>query len=154
MLGSPIIDQQAARNPGLDLRRGFRRDMAQTLVERARHLPEPDRYLIEGVFRDGRSIAELAAMWGENPEPGRSPKSLRRRLHRLVDRLNSPRYLLVAEYRDRWAPTRRRVATACVLHGMSLREAADALGTSLHTVRRHFDAVVAIADAMRGGVVS
>jgi len=154
MLGSPILDHTAARTPSLDLRRGVRRDFAERLVERAKHLAEPDRYLIEGVFRDGRSIAELSAMWGEHPERGRSPKALRRRLHRLVERLNSPRYLFVAEYRDRWAPTRRRVATACVLHGMSLREAAEALGTSLHTVRRHFDAVNEIVEAMRGGGVS
>jgi DNA-directed RNA polymerase specialized sigma24 family protein len=154
MLGSPAVERTAARTPTLDLRRAFRRDLAQTLVERAAHLPEPDRYLIEGVFRDGRSIADLAAMWKDRPELGYTPRSLRRRLHRLVERLNSHRFMLVAEHRACWTPTRRRVATACVLHGLSLREAAETLGTSLHTVRRHFDAITTIADAMRGGVVS
>ncbi len=81
MLGSPVIDRIAARSPTLDLRRGYRRDLAQTLVDRAVYLPEPDRYLIEGVFRDGRSIADLAAMWKDRPEPGHTPRSLRRRLH-------------------------------------------------------------------------
>lgn len=151
MLGTPVIDQTAAPAPDLDLRRGFHRDLAQALVERAAHLPEPDRYLVEGVFRDGRSIAHLSAMWAPRPEPGRNPQSLRRRLHRLIARLSSHRFLVVAEHSDRWTPTRRRVATACVLHGMSLREASEALGVSLHTVRRHFEAVAAVADALRGG---
>ncbi len=154
MPGTPIIDRTAAPTPALDLRRGFRRETAERLVERAAHLPQLDRYLVEGVFRDGRSIADLAAVWSDHPQPGRSAKSLRRRLHRLVERLDSPGFVLVAECRDRWAPTRRRVATACFLHGQSLRQAADSLGMSLHTVRRHFEAITAIAEAPRPGVAS
>jgi DNA-directed RNA polymerase specialized sigma24 family protein len=151
MPGSPQIERKAAPAPALDLRRGFRRDVAQRLVERAAHLPAPDRCLVEGVFRDGRSIAELAELWPENPKSGRGARALRRRLHRLIERLNSPGFLLVAECRERWGPTRRRVATACILHGLSHREAADSLGISLHTVRRHFAAVIAITEALRGG---
>ncbi|MDQ7012964.1 MAG: hypothetical protein Q9O74_03600 [Planctomycetota bacterium] len=151
MLGSPTIDHLEAKSPALDLRRGFRRDVARTLVDRAVHLPEQDRYLIEGVFRDGRPISDLAQMWREHPGPGRAPRSLRRRLHRLVDRLLSPRFEVVAQLNHTWTPTRKRVATACVLHGLSTRRAAADLGISLHTVRRQVDAINAICDAVSGG---
>jgi DNA-directed RNA polymerase specialized sigma24 family protein len=151
MLGSPVVERTAARQSRLDLRRGIRREFAAALVERAAHLPEADRLLIEGVFRDGRSIAQIAEVWIKNPDPAYTPKSLRRRLHRLVERLRSPAFALVAQHRDRWNPPMARVATACVLQGRSLREAADSLGMSLHTVRRHLDAVTAIAEAFYGG---
>ena len=153
MLGSPVVERIQARPPSLDLRRGFRREVAEVLVERAELLPEPDRRLIEGVFRDGRSIREVAAVWGDPPGPGRDERTLRRRLHRLVRRLYSPEFLVVAQLRERWAPARRRVATACVLHGLSLREAAEALGMSMHTVRRQLDAVSAIVEAACAGAV-
>lgn len=150
MLGSPTIDRLEAKEPSLDLRRGIRRDVARTLVERAALLPEPDRYLVEGVFRDGRPISDLAAMWREIPGHERVPRSLRRRLHRLVERLLSPRFEVVARIHHTWTPTRKRIATACVLHGLSTRQAAERLGVSLHTVRRQLDAVHAICDAVSG----
>lgn len=123
-------------------------------MDRATHLPEQDRYLIEGVFRDGRPISDLAAMWREHPAAGRAPRSLRRRLHRLVDRLLSPRFEVVASLNHTWGPTRKRIATACVLHGLSTRQAADHLGVSLHTVRRQIDAINAICDAVTGSCSS
>ncbi|QKK09899.1 MAG: hypothetical protein HND58_18245 [Planctomycetota bacterium] len=152
MLGSPTIDRQEAQNPSLDLRKGFRRDVARTLVDRAAFLPEPDRYLVEGVFRDGRPISDLAAMWREIPGHERVPRALRHRLHRLVERLLSPRFEVVARLRHTWTPTRTRIATACVLHGLSTRQASERLNVSLHTVRRQLDAVHAICDAVSGSV--
>lgn len=151
MLGTPALKHLEARNPTLDLRRGFRRDVADTLVDRARHLPEPDRFLIEGVFRDGRPISDLAEMWRTHRDGPKAPRALRRRVHRLVDRLLSPRFEIVAGLRHTWSPTRKRIATACVLHGLSTRQAADNLGVSLHTVRRQVDAINAICDAVTGG---
>jgi len=152
MLGSPVVERAQATPPSLDLRRGFRRDLAETLVERAAHLPAHDRMLVEAVFREGRSISELSRLWGDPPPRGRSPRSLRRRLRKLVERLLSPGYVVVAQHLGRWSPGRRRVATACVLHGKSLREAAESLGMTLHSVRRHFEAVNAVVDAVSGGV--
>lgn len=151
MPGSTVVERTAARRPGLDLRRGVQRGLAEALVERAALLPAPDRYLIEGVFRDGRTIAELAALWGEDPEPGQTPRALRRRLHRLVARLRSPAFVLVAEQQERWEGPMARVGAACVLRGRSMREAAGELGMSIHTVRRHLDAIMALASAHGAG---
>lgn len=73
-------------------------------------------------------------------------RSLRRRLRRLVSRVTSRRFVGVMRQRDGWSPTRRRVATACVLEGLTMREASARLGVSYHVVRRHMDAVAALCD--------
>lgn len=152
MLGSAIVEHQPAPGGPLDLRRGVRRDLAEVLMSRATLLSELDRYLVQGVFRDGRPLTELAALWeGDGPGPRPTPKALRRRLRRLVERVLSPRFEFVAAHRHRWPPTRRRVATACVLHGLSCREAADKLRLSIHLVRRHMDAVETVYGAMASG---
>jgi DNA-directed RNA polymerase specialized sigma24 family protein len=59
----------------------------------------------------------------------------------------SPQFIYVLRQRDEWTPTRRRVATACLLHGLSLRQAAAALHLSLYTVRRHQDAIIALFES-------
>ena len=40
-------------------------------------------------------------------------------------------------------------ATACVLHGLSLRAASDQLGLSHYTVRRHCQIIDALVEASR-----
>ncbi len=45
-----------------------------------------------------------------------------------------------------WCPIRRRVAEECVVNGRSLRDAARALNLTLHTVRRHRDALQTILE--------
>jgi len=107
-------------------------------------------------------------------------RALRSRVRRVVRRIMTPEYQAVA----RWfaieklsdglfaqpsslshpaAPDgpggtlRRRIAISCFLHGLSIREAARQLGLSLHTVRRHRDAVAAMAAMtphLRTGIVS
>lgn len=120
---------------GLDARRRHTREMIQQLVERAAHLPEADAALIRAVYAEGRSVSSLAKMLG------RDPRWLRRRVRGLVKRIASPEYIFVATRRAHWAKTRARVAALCILEGRSLREAASELGLTLHTVRRHHDAV-------------
>ncbi|USN99697.1 MAG: hypothetical protein H6810_03290 [Phycisphaeraceae bacterium] len=81
---------------------------------------------------------------GGGPGPRLSARTERRRLRRLVTRVLSPRFAFVIASRRAWAPTRRRVAMACVVQGLSMREAGAALGLSLHSVRRQMDAVEAL----------
>ncbi|MCW5774943.1 MAG: hypothetical protein KIS87_00665 [Phycisphaeraceae bacterium] len=134
----------------LDLRRKRRRDQAEVALERARHLPPEDRVLVEAVFRDGRPVAELAALVaGETGATDRAARArgLRRRIRRLTARILSHEYAFVAEQLADWSPTRRRVATACVLHGRSIRDAAAELRLSLHTVRRHRAAIAELMEA-------
>lgn len=134
----------------LDLRRKRRGEQAQVALERARHLPPQDRVLVEAVFRDGRPVAELAALIAADAGDAdrvTSVRGLRRRIRRLTARLLSREYAFVAEQLPDWSPTRRRVATACILHGRSIRDAAAELRLSLHTVRRHRAAIAELLEA-------
>lgn len=132
-------DRHAALDAGVesDLRRRRRREHTARLVERAVWLPPRDRALVEAVFRDGHPVTDLARLTGD------CPRSLRRRVRQLAARLTSPRFLFVVHHRDLWTNSRRRVGTACFIEGLSLRAAARELQMSLHTVRRHTDAIEA-----------
>jgi len=125
-----------------DLRRRVPRDLAELLVARAEHLLPEDRALITAVYQDNLTAAQVAQL------KGCPPRTIRRRLRSLIQRLLSPRYVFVASRLDRWPPTRKRVARACVLQGRTLRAAAAHLKVSLHTVRRHMDAVAAQHEAL------
>ncbi len=131
----------ASQHDGLDLRRRRTREMAEVLVGRAEWLGDEDRAIVSAVYQDGISAKDLANIRGQ------SPRCVRRRIHALVQRITSDEFAFVLRARDQWPPTRRRVATACVLRGMSLREAGDKLGLSLHAVRKHMDAVRALHSA-------
>jgi len=125
-----------------DLRRRVPRDLAELLVARAEHLLPEDQALITAVYQDNLTAAQVAQL------KGCPARTIRRRLRVLIQRLLSPRYQFVASRLDRWPPTRKRVARACVLQGHTLRAAAESLGVSLHTVRRHMDAVAAQHEAL------
>jgi hypothetical protein len=126
----------------LDLRRHQRRELAQLVVQRSEHLPPGDRELLRAVYDKGLRVVDLArAAHG-------CPRAMRRRIRVLVARVISDRYIFVASRQDAWCETRRRVAIACVLHGLSLRRAAESLGFSLHLVRRHHDAILAQAEGV------
>ena len=125
----------------IDLRRRRRRDVAEQIVHRARwSLPE-DRAVLGAIFADGLSASQVAQMRNE------SPRRVRRRVRLLVDRVLSDRYRFVLQHRDAWPAGRRRIASACVLQGHSMRECARRLRVSLHRVRREMDIVNALFTA-------
>lgn len=149
MQGTRAVERAQAR---VDFRRGLRRETAAELVRLAAHLPAPDRLLIEALFRDGRTFPELAEMLAPREACGaeamrRVRRQIRRRAHRLIERLQSEPYRRVAAQIDSWPAGQRAVAVACVLHGLTQREAADRLGLSLHTVRRHHQTVLGICQS-------
>ena len=125
----------------LDLRKRPDRDLAEKLVELARWTLPEDRALIEAVYRDGISAARLASL------NGRSPRAVRQRIHTIVTRILSDRFMFVLRQRDNWPTRRRRVADLCVLRGMSMRQASESLGYTLHTVRRQLDVINALFSA-------
>ena len=104
-------------------------------------LPRQDGELMRAVFVEGRSKREMGRLLGVDG------RALRRRLEKLVQRVESPKFGFVRAHLSRMGPARRRVAVACVLHGRSLREAAAELGTPLNAVRRHMDALHAMFEA-------
>jgi DNA-directed RNA polymerase specialized sigma24 family protein len=137
------FDYRFDPDQALDLRRKRQREMADSIISRAEYLTGPDRTLVLAVYEDNRRMSDLARMMGIHP------RSLRRRVRRLIERMMSPKFAFVASRRDQWASTQRRVATACVLHGLSIRAAADQLKLSHYTVRKHCDIVQTLYAAHR-----
>jgi DNA-directed RNA polymerase specialized sigma24 family protein len=130
-------------NPGesIDLRRRLRRELADLIVQRSQALPPADSTLLQSIYGDGRSISSLAPMLGCDV------RKLRRRVHRLVSRISSPEFIFVMSHRHRWTASRRRVAEACFVRGLSIKQAAAELSLTYHTVRRHFEALRALVQA-------
>jgi DNA-directed RNA polymerase specialized sigma24 family protein len=124
-----------------DLRRRHARRLIEHIVAAAAVLPDQERLLIETTYGDGKRLTDIARLRGDDP------RTLRRRVRGIVRRMLDPEFGFVASRRAEWPRTRRLVAERCVLQGVSLRDAATTLGISLHTVRRHRDAIRALADA-------
>ena len=138
--------QMATIDAVCDLRRRKRREQVERLLERSSLLPPGERSLVEAVYRDGRSVTELARAASVKGAP-RDPRRLSRKLRRAVRRMLSDEFVYVARHREQWPASRRRVATATCLHGLSMREASEQLGMSLHSVRRHHQAVRTLVEA-------
>jgi len=113
-----------------DFRRRRSREAVLRLLAASTWASPADRALIHAVYDQGMSVEAVAAVRCQNP------RTLRRHLHRIVDRLGSDAFAYVVQHRRRWSPERRRIATACILEGLSRRQAAAALRLSLHRVRR------------------
>jgi DNA-directed RNA polymerase specialized sigma24 family protein len=131
---------QSPPSEGADLRRARNKQFAEILVARAQWLSPPDAALVRATFGQGSTVAQVARLARTDA------RSLRRRLRRLVRRLSSREFLVVLRAWEHWAPTRRRVARACFIDGLSQRQACKALKLSLHTIRRHSSAVKALAE--------
>lgn len=134
-----------------DLRRHRRRQLIQALLDRAQHLPDADRDLLEAVYRDGASLshlARMAALVGDaNKDPAPLARTLRRRLRAIVARLHDPRTLVYLEHGGDWPRQRRRVAGACLLAGLTQRQASMTLGISLHEIRKRLTEIDTITHA-------
>lgn len=169
--GVPGASVPGAGVPGAeriaDMRRRRNAEAAELVVRRAEFLAPEDRALLRAIYADGLSISQVAllrqtapttntlAAQGSDTTPASGAVSrpgvagarrVRARVRALVERALSPMFVFVASRQADWTPTRRRVAQAVYLHGMTLREAASALGVSLHVVRRHADAVRTLAE--------
>ena len=112
-------------------RRRSRRDHIECLLELAKHLPETDRLLVDQVYRYGIAISDIARLHGH------APRNIRRRVAKLLVRLNSPLYKYVVFHHDKLSEDIRRVAVLVVLHGHSLRRAATISNKSLHRIREN-----------------
>ncbi|MEO0512926.1 MAG: hypothetical protein AAF108_08530 [Planctomycetota bacterium] len=149
----------------LDLRRSRRRRMVEQLLGRADALPGLERALVEAVYRDGRSLADIARR-GIVPgvTPAQTPaRTLGRRFRKIVARLTDPTFQYVSWKINAgpagrsapaatWSPTRRSIAERVIIFGRSQRTVAGELGLSLHTVRKHTDAVRVEAMTVRSSL--
>ncbi len=136
------------------------------MCERARHLSRVERTLIESVYRDGRSLRELARVAAatdsvpkDTAEVRNGARCLARRVKAIVRRMTSPLFVFVSSHIERaaefgatgaWPPDRCRVAELVVLHGESVESAARSTGLKVHAARDHLRAI----EAMRSGAAS
>lgn len=119
-----------------------RRERAELVVRRAEHLPPEDRAVLAAVFEDGMTVKGLAMLMGVEP------RKLGRRVKRLVRRVMSDRYIFVVSHRETWPAVRRRLATASIIHGRSIKSAAAEAGTTFYNARKQLDAVNALVDSI------
>jgi hypothetical protein len=133
----------------VDLRRKRTRDMAEIIADNAQWTLPDDRALLRAVYRDGMTAQRIAQLRSQ------SPRTVRARVRRLVARVSSDRFRFVVRQREKWPGHRRSIATACVLQGMSMRDAASFLHLSFHQVRREMGIVEALmAEDRRPGRVA
>lgn len=140
-VGAPAVGPLGPVPAQLDLRRTAHRDYAEHVVARAQALPREERAILESVFGDGLTIARLAALRGVSPRP------LRRKIRLLLGRVLSDRFAFVLRESPAWPDRRRRIATAVYVHGLSMRDAAEGLGTTLHTVRTELQKIDALHES-------
>ncbi len=119
----------SGREGRIDLRWARERRGAEGVLARASGLLPVDRALLESVLEDGRSVASVAALMGE------PAWRVRRRVHRLLDRIGSALFAFVAVRGGAMPADQRRVAMACFVEGRTIREAARVLGLSFHRAR-------------------
>jgi DNA-directed RNA polymerase specialized sigma24 family protein len=131
------------KDDGIDLRRRRADALNERIVQRAEWLEPAERALVSAMFVDGYSAAQIARLGNADP------RSVRSRIHKIVQRLGDPRAAYVMLNSEQWTTTRRRVAREIYINGKSLRETADTLGLSFYVVRRHREAVEAMFDADR-----
>lgn len=133
-----------------DLRRKLESTAADRLLARSEFLPPADRALLRSIYADGKPATEVAALIG------RSARHVRVRVRALAKRVMSPVFAFVVAHGATWPESRRRVGISCFVNGQSQRDAAASLGTSLHAVRRHCQAIQDLSNAMpaRAGEVA
>jgi len=125
----------------IDLRRRPEPGLVDLILMRAEYLAQSERALLEAYYRRGVDAADLALL------EGKPARSIRRRVRSLSARVLDDLFVYVMRSIDRFGPTRQRIARGVYLQGTSRRAIAQQLGLSLHTVRRHCDAIEELARA-------
>ena len=105
------------------------RDRIERILRLAELLEPRDRLLLEAVLDRGLSTSEVASL------TDRSSSWVRRQVHRLMQRLESPHVIWILREANNWPPLRGRIARARFIAGLSQRQTARCLGVSLHRVR-------------------
>lgn len=127
----------------IDLRKRPEPGLVELILMRSESLLPADRALLDAYYARGVGAEDLARINGS------APRTIRRRVRTLSERVLDDAFVYVMRGIDRFAGTRRQVAKEVFLHGRSRREAARIIGLSLHTVRRHCNAIEELALAER-----
>lgn len=121
---------------GIDFRHRCNTLLADQISTRAIHLKGPDRALVEAMFRDGHSAAQIARL-GQL-----EPRQIRRRIKLALNRLSDPIFIFVITHQSNWSSTRRKIAQSLFQAGYSIRQTAEQLELKVHRVRRHRAAIL------------
>ncbi|MDF1809426.1 MAG: hypothetical protein P1U42_07000 [Phycisphaerales bacterium] len=135
---SDWLDQVDER---VDLRRRRESSHGDRLVRRAHWLEPADRELVLAMFRDGKSAVTISQLMNE------SPRNIRRRVRKLIERLNDPRVAYVVAHHKGWSKSRRAIAHSLFIKGKSMRETTEELGLSFYSVRKHRETIEAMCVA-------
>lgn len=111
------------------------------LVLAARHLADRDKALMRAVYECGLPLRRVAAATDVRSH------RLRHRLRRILRRLRSPMFQLVARQYTAWPPLRRKVAHSVILQGLSQRAVARTLGITIHRLRVELERIRALVGA-------
>lgn len=125
----------------MDLRKKREHSLTDRIVARAIWLEVDDREVVLSMFRDGQSANIIAHRLNQDP------RQVRRRIKKLVNRLNDPRIAYVVAHHEQWSKTRRSIAQSLFIQGRSIRETVDDLGVSFYSVRKHREAIDAMCAA-------
>ncbi len=128
---------------GFNTRRHTRREAAELLIQRSELLPPTDRAMVIAAYARGMTTREIAALLKHEP------RHIQRRLRRVTRRVLSDRFIFVASHLRSWPAARKRIGTACILHGHSARHAAAETGLPIHTVRQHLEAINTLLEEIR-----
>jgi len=128
---------EKVKNSGRPDRRQRRADLEQVLTLSA-HLAPEERVLIDQIYREGLSIANVARL------RGRPASTVRTQVQGLIRRIHSPAFWYVVSHGDLLPKPTRTVGQMVICQGMSQRAAAIRMRMSLHAVRKHVQTIQAL----------
>jgi len=105
------------------------------ILGRAELLLPRERLLVEAIVVRGQPVKTVAWMMGV------SPRTIRRRVRRLCERMTSPAFLDAARSLHYLQPDDAKLARLHFCGGMSHRQLVRELGLSVHTIRRRLDGI-------------
>lgn len=121
-----------------------RREMCETLLNRASFLDKHDQALLVQVLERGSTATEIAELMGK---PARN---IQKKIKCLMERLADPEVVKVMRHYHEWDELTGRVALCVWVKKWTLRDTAKHLETTLHDVRQRQTAVRTLLRAMKG----
>lgn len=106
------------------------RDRTERLLQLSEYLPTHERLLLTQVLEHGLSAADIARLTDDKPD------CVRRRIRRLMERLDSPLFRFAASRFELLPRDLQTTARRHILEGHSLRKTAQLTGLSLHRIRQ------------------
>ncbi len=120
----------------IDLRKSRSHALTEHILTRSHLLPKRERHLINAMYNEGKSAAEIARIGDLDP------RQVRRLIKNAITRMHDPLFVFVVKSSNSWSPTRRKIARSLFQSGRSIRATAEHLSLKVHQVRHHRAAVL------------